>query len=45
MDKFDYLQSLWDRLYKEGKVTDEEYDIFTQAVRELKEASTKTETK
>lgn len=44
MDKFEYLQSLWDRLFKEGKVTKEEYDIFTQAVRELKEESTKNET-
>ena len=44
MDRFDYLQSLWDRLHEEGKITDEEYDIFTRAVRELKEESTKTET-
>ena len=45
MDKFEYLQTLWDRLYKEGKITEEEYDIFTQAVRELKEESTTKETK
>lgn len=33
----DYLQSLWDKLYREGKITDEEYERFTQAVKELKE--------
>ena len=33
----EYLQSLWDRLHGEGKVTDEEYVRFTQAVTELKE--------
>lgn len=37
----DYLQSLWDRLYKEGKITDEEYIRFTQAVKELKEEYSK----
>lgn len=34
---FDYLQSLWDRLYQEGKLTDEEYIKISQAVKELRE--------
>ena len=43
MDRFDYLQSLWDRLHEEGKITDAEYEIFTQAVQELKEECSKSE--
>lgn len=34
---YEYLKNIIEKLYEEGKVTDEEYKILIQSVNELKE--------